>query len=142
MTHSLGGGTGSGLGTKIMSKLKDEYSDKIIQSYAVLPSTKVSDGILEPYNATFAIHHLIENCNEVICLDNEALFNTCFQRLKIINPNYAYLNSLVNFTMSGSTSSLRFPGQLNSDLRKISMNLTPFPRLHFIMASIAPLRSK
>ena len=31
--------------------------------------------------------------------------------------------------MSGVTCCLRFPGQLNSDLRKLAVNLIPFPRL-------------
>ncbi len=44
--------------------------------------------------------------------------------------------------MSGVTCSLRFPGQLNSDLRKIATNLVPFPRLHFFMAGFAPLTSR
>lgn len=34
---------------------------------------------------------------------------------------------------------MRFPGQLNADLRKLSVNLTPFPRLHFFTVGIAPL---
>jgi len=33
---------------------------------------------------------------------------------------------------------LRFPGQLNGDLRKLGLNLVPFPRLHFLMPSYAP----
>ena len=41
--------------------------------------------------------------------------------------------------MSGTTSSLRFPGQLNSSLRKLSVNLVPFPRLHFFTTAFAPL---
>ncbi|KAJ1677944.1 Tubulin beta chain (Beta tubulin) [Spiromyces aspiralis] len=41
--------------------------------------------------------------------------------------------------MSGVTTSLRFPGQLNSDLRKTAVNLVPFPRLHFFMVGFAPL---
>ena len=41
--------------------------------------------------------------------------------------------------MSGITSSLRFPGQLNGDLRKMGVNLVPFPRLHFFVVSQAPL---
>ena len=35
--------------------------------------------------------------------------------------------------MSGVTCCLRFPGQLNADLRKLAVNLIPFPRLHFFM---------
>jgi tubulin beta len=44
--------------------------------------------------------------------------------------------------MAGSTSCLRFPGQLNSDLRKLGVNLIPFPRLHFFIVSCAPLTSE
>jgi len=43
--------------------------------------------------------------------------------------------------MSGITCCLRFPGQLNSDLRKLAVNLIPFPRLHFFMTGFAPLTS-
>ena len=55
MCHSIGGGTGSGLGTLILSKMKEEYPDRINQTFSVFPSPKVSDIVVEPYNATFAI---------------------------------------------------------------------------------------
>ena len=41
LTHSLGGGTGSGLGTLIISKIREEYQDRIMCSYSVVPSPKV-----------------------------------------------------------------------------------------------------
>uniref|UniRef100_A0A0A9ZGD5 Tubulin beta-2 chain n=1 Tax=Lygus hesperus TaxID=30085 RepID=A0A0A9ZGD5_LYGHE len=44
--------------------------------------------------------------------------------------------------MSGVTCSLRFPGQLNADLRKLAVNLVPFLRLHFFMIGFAPLTSR
>jgi len=52
------------------------------------------------------------------------------------------LNHLISATMSGVTCCLRFPGQLNSDLRKLAVNLIPFPRLHFFMLGFAPLTSR
>merc|ERR1711996_195778 len=48
----------------------------------------------------------------------------------------------VSAGMSGVTCGLRFPGQLNGDLRKLAVNLIPFPRLHFFMTSFAPLTSR
>jgi tubulin beta len=51
------------------------------------------------------------------------------------------LNHLISATMS-VTCCLRFPGQLNSDLRKLAVNLIPFPRLHFFMVGFAPLTSR
>ena len=44
--------------------------------------------------------------------------------------------------MSGVTTSLRFPGQLNADLRKLAVNMVPFPRLHFFMPGFAPLTAR
>ena len=36
----------------------------------------------------------------------------------------------------------RFPGQLNADLRKLAVNMVPFPRLHFFVPGFAPLTSR
>lgn len=33
----------------------------------------------------------------------------------------------------------RFPGQLNTGLRKLLVNMVPFPRLHFFVPGYAPL---
>jgi len=44
--------------------------------------------------------------------------------------------------MSGVTTCLRFPGQLNADLRKLAVNMVPFPRLHFFLTGFAPLSAR
>ncbi len=75
-------------------------------------------------------------------LDNEALYDICFRTLKLTTPTYGDLNHLVCAALSGITCFLRFPGQLNNDLRKLAVNLIPFPRLHFFMIGFAPLTSR
>jgi len=142
MTHSLGGGTGSGMGTLLISKIREEYPDRIMATYSVVPSPKVSDTVVEPYNATLSVHQLVENTDETFCIDNEALYDICFRTLKLTTPTYGDLNHLVSMTMSGVTTCLRFPGQLNADLRKLATNMVPFPRLHFFMPGFAPLTSR
>ena len=184
LTHSLGGGTGSGMGTLLISKIREEYPDRIMNTYSVVPSPKVSDTVVEPYNATLSVHQLVENTDETYCIDNEALYDICFRTLKLTTPTYGDLNHLVSLTMSGKdlkeffvkwlfvtkylselrlfcqlclltgfvflcnfpvqgvTTSLRFPGQLNADLRKLAVNMVPFPRLHFFMPGFAPLTSR
>uniref|UniRef100_F7IHK1 Tubulin beta chain n=1 Tax=Callithrix jacchus TaxID=9483 RepID=F7IHK1_CALJA len=142
LTHSLGGGTGSGMGILLMGKIHEEYSDRIINTFSVLPSPKVSDTVVEPYNATLSVHQLIENADETFCIDNEALYNICSRTLKLTTPTYGDLNHLVSATMSGVTMCLHFPGQLNADLRKLAVNMVPFPRLHFFMPGFAPLTSR
>uniref|UniRef100_A0A914MJ26 GRIP domain-containing protein n=1 Tax=Meloidogyne incognita TaxID=6306 RepID=A0A914MJ26_MELIC len=135
LTHSLGGGTGSGMGTLLISKIREEYPDRIMSSFSVVPSPKVSDTVVEPYNAILSLHQLVENTDQTYCIDNEALHDICFRTLKLQNPTYGDLNRLV-------TTCLRFPGQLNADLRKLSVNMVPFPRLHFLMPGFAPLAAK
>jgi len=142
VTHSLGGGTGSGMGTLLISKLNEEYPERLMCTFSVFPSPKVSDTVVEPYNATLSVHQLVENSDEVMVLDNEALYDICFRTLKITLPTFGDLNHLVSNAMSGITCCLRFPGQLNSDLRKLAVNLVPFPRLHFFMVGFAPLTSR
>ncbi|KAF8566865.1 hypothetical protein P879_04519 [Paragonimus westermani] len=142
LCHSLGGGTGSGMGTLLISKIKEEYPDRISNTFSIIPSPKVSDTIVEPYNAVLSVHQLVENTDETFCLDNEALFDICTKTLRLSKPTFGDLNHLVSMTMSGVTTSLRFPGQLNADLRKLAVNMVPFPRLHFFTSSFAPLSSR
>ncbi|MBA0595375.1 hypothetical protein Gorai_012245, partial [Gossypium raimondii] len=62
--HSLGGGTGSGMGTLLISKIREEYPDRMMMTFSVFPSPKVSDTVVEPYNATLSVHQLVENADE------------------------------------------------------------------------------
>ncbi|GAA6064353.1 hypothetical protein JCM10212_004679 [Sporobolomyces blumeae] len=139
LTHSLGGGTGSGMGTLLISKIREEYPDRMMATFSVVPSPKVSDTVVEPYNATLSVHQLVENSDETFCIDNEALYDICFRTLKLTSPTHGDLNQLVSTVMSGVTTCLRFPGQLNSDLRKLAVNMVPFPRLHFFTIGYSPL---
>ena len=41
IVHSLGGGTGSGFGTLMMFKIKEDYPDSILNNYSIIPSEKV-----------------------------------------------------------------------------------------------------
>ena len=107
--HTVGGGTGSGMGSLLISKLREEYPDRIIATFSIFPSPKVSDTVVEPYNATLTTHQLIENADLTFCIDNEALYDICFRTLKLTIPTYGDLNHLVSATLSGVTTSLRFP---------------------------------
>lgn len=90
MCHSLGGGTGSGMGTLLISKIREEYPDRMMLTFSVFPSPKVSDTVVEPYNATLSVHQLVENADECMVLDNEALYDICFRTLKLTTPSCKY----------------------------------------------------
>lgn len=88
ITQSLGGGTGSGMGTLLISKVREEFPDRIMETFSVFPSPKVSDTVVEPYNATLSVHQLVENADAVQVIDNEALYDICFRTLKLSTPKY------------------------------------------------------
>ena len=90
MCHSLGGGTGSGMGTLLISKVREEYPDRIMETFSIIPSPKVSDTVVEPYNAVLSFHQLVENADECFLLDNEALYDICFRSA----PNTFYVGDL------------------------------------------------
>ena len=63
LTHSLGGGTGSGMGTLLISKIREEYPDRIMNTFSVVPSPKVYvPGIFLSYfqGGTFEILDLFD----------------------------------------------------------------------------------
>lgn len=142
LVHSIGGGSGAGMGSLLMSRLRDEYQDRIINSFSVIPSEKVSETVVEPYNAVLTLRELIYNTDETITFDNEALFDICLNTLKLKHPKLGDLNHLISMTMAGVTSCFRYPGQLNMDLRKLMTNMCPYPRLKFFIPGYAPLQSR
>ena len=73
LCHSLGGGTGSGMGTLLISKVREEYPDRIMETFSVIPSPKVSDTVVEPCNAVLSLHRLVNNEDARMLLDNEVL---------------------------------------------------------------------
>ena len=56
-------------------------------------------------------------------LDNEALYDICFRTLKLTTPTFGDLNHLISAVMSGITCCLRFPGQLNSGISSLLLDL-------------------
>ena len=51
------------MGTLLISKIREEYPDRMMVSFSVMPSPKVADTVVEPYNATLSVHQLVENAD-------------------------------------------------------------------------------
>uniref|UniRef100_A0A251TI46 Tubulin alpha chain n=2 Tax=Helianthus annuus TaxID=4232 RepID=A0A251TI46_HELAN len=113
MFNAVGGGTGSGLGSLLLERLSVDYGKK-----SNLEHTDVS-----------------------VLLDNEAIYDICKQSLDIERPTYTNLNRLISQVISSLTTSLRFDGALNVDVTEFQTNLVPYPRIHFMLSSYAPVIS-
>jgi len=139
--HSVGGGTGSGLGSLILDKLSSDYAKKCKLDFCVYPSPQISTSVVEPYNSVLSTHSLLEHTDVAFMLDNEAIYDICKKNLKIEKPSYTNLNRLIAQVISSLTASLRFEGALNVDMNEFQVNLVPYPRIHFLLCSYAPLVS-
>ena len=156
ITHSIGGGTGSGLGSYIVNILGENYPDIFKFTLSVFPS-KDDDVITSPYNSVLSLNHLINNADCVLPVDNESLIEivnkvksqnkktskNIFGNKNDINEKgkkpYDEMNSIIAHLLSSLTCSMRFEGTLDVDINDITMNLVPFPRQHFILSSLSPL---
>ena len=156
--HSIGGGTGSGLGSLVPELLKDEFPEVYRFVTAVFPSED-DDVVTSPYNSVLALHQLIEYADCVLPVENQALIDICAKinegsKLKA-RPGTAVstgsalsqsskkpfdsMNNIVANMLLSLTASPRFEGCLNVDINEITMNLVPFPRMHFLVPAITPL---
>jgi len=140
--HSVGGGTGSGFASALLTRLSADYPKKCKLDFCLYPSPQVATSVVEPYNSVLATHSLLEHTDCAFVLDNEAIYDICKRNLDIERPSYANLNRVVAQVISSLTSSLRFQGSLNVDVNEFQTNLVPYPRIHFLLCSYAPIVSE
>ncbi|XP_028997384.1 tubulin epsilon chain [Betta splendens] len=163
LIHSMGGGTGSGLGTRVLSLLEEEFPEVCRIVTSVYPSVE-DDVVTSPYNSVLAMRELTEHADCVLPVENQSLVDImnkirhmshCGKAGSMINRDSAIIsgqgglnraekpfdamNNIVANLLLNITSSARFEGSLNMDLNEIAMNLVPFPRLHYLVPSLTPL---
>ncbi|GBF94543.1 tubulin epsilon chain [Raphidocelis subcapitata] len=148
LLHSLGGGTGSGLGTYILGLLQDEYPGVFRFSAPVFPSED-DHVVTAPYNALLAAAELARGADCVLPVENQALADVCArgeQRGSAAgggggggaqaggggggggggasgNLPWDAMNGVAASMLLHLTAGVRFEGSLNVDLNDITSNL-------------------
>eukprot|EP01135_Chromosphaera_perkinsii_P008982 Nk52_evm1s1568 gene=Nk52_evmTU1s1568 len=165
LMHSMGGGTGSGVGTFVLELLADEFPECNLFTTAVFPNSGPDDDVItSPYNSVLAMRRLTEHADCVLPVENDALLGIC-RKLSLVkaydkksnseittgglsdNHNnqknnakpFDSMNNIIANLLLNLTSSSRFEGSLNVDLNEISMNLVPYPSLHYLLPAMSPL---
>merc|ERR1711997_1315091 len=123
----------------MLERIAVDYRKKSKLGFEVYPSPTISTCVVEPYNALLTTHWLLDHTEISVLLDNEAIYEICQKNLDIKRPSYDTLNRMIAKSVSSMTASLRFEGELNVDLNEFQTNLVPFPRLHFMITSMAPI---
>lgn len=147
VVHSLGGGTGAGLGARVVEGLRREYPGLVMNTFSVIPSSRVpgseatATAVAEPFNALWAMARLVDGADNTYFADNDALLDACTGHpLRLRAPAYADLNHLVAYAMSGVTTAFRLPGPgPYTDMRTCTTNMVPYRKLHFFVPEFAPL---
>ncbi|CAE8639378.1 unnamed protein product [Polarella glacialis] len=148
--NTCGGGTGSGLGQDLGASHISEHDENLGTgltgkkskiSFTVWACPQISTAVVEAYNTVLCVHSLLEHTDVTIMYDNEALYDICRRSLDIERPTYTNLNRMLAQIISSLTASLRFDGALNVDLTEFQTNLVPYPRIHFMLSSYAPIIS-
>jgi tubulin epsilon len=112
--QSLGGGTGSGLGSFILESVADAFQDVCRIVSPVFPSSKSENVITAPYNAVLSAAKLCDFANVVFPVDNDALgILDDNQRTGILNKTCSFdsINSVVAGLLSELSASARFGGE-------------------------------
>ncbi|KAL0266953.1 UNVERIFIED_CONTAM: hypothetical protein PYX00_009355 [Menopon gallinae] len=139
IVHSLGGGTGSGLGSYVMGVLRQEYPTRCLSAYSIFPSPDIIVDRIQTYNAVMGLQHVTEYSVQTYCMDNFALEHICEKFLEVPKAGFNAMNYLISTAMAAITTTNRLPGHLNEGVIKSSINMIPFPRLQFLTPGFAPI---
>ncbi|PNH06176.1 Tubulin epsilon chain [Tetrabaena socialis] len=139
----------------------DEFPGIFRFTGSVFPSEE-DDVVTSPYNAMLALAQLVEGADCVLPVENQALIDivnrgdAARERAEAGSASGAAppapassstpgakpfdgMNGVAASLLLHLTASVRFEGPLNVDLNDITMNLVPYPRMHFLLSSMSPL---
>jgi tubulin alpha len=135
---SIAGGT-SGLYAAVLKHLNATYGKVNKINLTLCPSPKLSNSVIEPYNAVLANQIAIEYSDLNLLFDNEAIYNILEQKLRIPDPSFGNINRLIAQVASSITANIRFEGgTANSSFGEITRNIVPYPRINFALSAYSP----
>ena len=140
--HSIGGGTGSGLGSKCIEVLSDEFPD-MLQMNLVIAPYHFGEVVVQYYNTLLCLSHLSEFSNAIIVYENETVYNLCKHMCGNEKPilqdiNQTIARSLIPTFLSKASSQHASMNSLYDD----AIHLCSHPHYRFCTIYNAPFTSE
>lgn len=128
LIHGLSGGIGSGLGSLIMSQLRDTYPQAKRLAVSLFPSPSHQGGELDapyfsPYNVILGAASLLDSADLMVAVDNDALVELERRKAPRVEPAAAALNTYIIDALCNLTAPLRFaPDPARDDQPQLSLS--------------------
>lgn len=94
ISHSVGGGTGSGYGTHLTEALYDEFNDISRINFAVTPY-HFGEVIVQHYNSLLCLSKISSTSDAIILFENEVASNICKSSKGIKSPSLYDINQTI-----------------------------------------------
>jgi len=137
VNHSLGGGTGSGLGALVLERLAVDYRKKTKVGFEVFGNGTPC----QTYSEVLATHWLLDHTDVSLLYDNRQVSSVqknAYKTRPCQGAPYENVNSFIAriaaTVMQPETDELDHHGV---ELQQLNTDLVPFPRLHFMTTSLA-----
>ena len=119
--HSMGGGTGSGLGSAVTEFIAENYLEVEKFSFPVYPNSNQDDVITSPYNCVLATASLQKSANVITPFDNHGLEQKIIREEKIKNQSK-------NSQNRPNSASKKAFDKINNQIAKCILDLTAHSR--------------
>ena len=142
LTHSIAGGTGSGVGSYLLEHIRAEFPKKYIQTYSVFPAQGPqgeSDVVVQSYNGVLAMQRLITQADACFIVDNTAIARIAGEQLRLAQPSVEQTNSIVARVLAATSATMRFPDAIYATLPALLSQLIPIEPLHFLSLGYTPI---
>lgn len=127
------GGTGSGVGSKIIKKLHEDYSSKIIINSLVLPF-KNGEVVTQNYNTLLTLSKLHKHSDATLLFENDKLHAQCSAiSCRGQEINYSHINAIIVQQLAALCQPVK-----DFHLGNLVADLAPHPSLKFLQLRSAP----
>lgn len=140
--HALGGGTGSGAGTKILRRVRDEYPKCGVVSVCVAPSSSTESPVYG-YNTLLSLWQLQQHADAIVLFNNDDLHRRAHRAVVGNQESQQVMTDQVNVPIVdlNTQCALSVAGMLYPTTSPSSGRWSPFrsTTLHDVVSDVAPV---